>query len=82
MTLLLDGQQVHGKGLQVTANLRIESADLSGQTSNTAKAHKGFKPKGLTVSLMIPYVDQVHLVELVRMAEATAGGGQLHTYRW
>ncbi|MFU3500756.1 DNA-binding protein, partial [Pseudomonas aeruginosa] len=41
MTLLLDGQQVHGKGLQVTANLRIESADLSGQTSNTAKAHKG-----------------------------------------
>ncbi|MEG6673277.1 DNA-binding protein, partial [Pseudomonas aeruginosa] len=65
----------------VTANLRIESADLSGQTSNTAKAHKCFKPKGLTVSLMIPYVDQVHQVELVRMAEATARGGPLHTKR-
>ncbi len=54
MTLMLDGEQVHGKELQITANLRIESADLSGQTSNTATAHKGFKPKGLTVSLMIP----------------------------
>ncbi|HCL4128180.1 TPA: DNA-binding protein [Pseudomonas aeruginosa] len=81
MTLMLDGEQVHGKELQITANLRIESADLSGQTSNTATAHKGFKPKGLTVNLMIPYVDQTHLVALVRMAEKTAGGGQLHTYR-
>lgn len=81
MTLLLDGQKVNGKSLRVTANLRIESADMSGQTSNTASSHKGFKPKALTVSLMIPFRDQVHLTELMRMAEATAGGGQLKTYR-
>ncbi|GAA0426939.1 hypothetical protein GCM10008969_58120 [Pseudomonas veronii subsp. inensis] len=81
MTLLLDGQKVNGKSLKVTANLRIESGDLSGQTSNTASAHKGFKPKALTVSLLIPYRDQQHLVDLMRLAEATSAGGQLKTYR-
>lgn len=81
MTLLLDGHQVQGKNLKVTANLRIESGDMSGQTSNTEKAHKGFKPKTLTVSLMIPFVDKSHLTDLMRLAEGTAGGGQLHLYR-
>nr|WP_288912127.1 DNA-binding protein [uncultured Pseudomonas sp.] len=81
MTLLLDGQEVRGKNLKVTGNLRIESDDLSGQTSNTDKGHKGFKPKTLTVSLMIPFVDQVQLRDLMRLVEATAGGGQLKTYR-
>lgn len=81
MTLLLDGQKVNGKSLKVTASLRIESGDLSGQTSNTDSAHKGFKPKALTVSLLIPYRDQIHLVNLMRLAEATGSGGQLKTYR-
>lgn len=81
MTLLLDGQKVNGKSVKVTANLRIESGDLSGQTSNTDSSHKGFKPKALTVSLLIPYRDQAHLVEIMRLAEATTNGGQLKTYR-
>lgn len=81
MTLLLDGQQILGKRLKITANLRIESDDLSGQTSNSQTAHKGFKPKTLTVALMIPFVDQVQLRSLMRLAEATAGGGQLKMYR-
>jgi hypothetical protein len=81
MTLLLDGQQILGKRLKITANLRIESDDLSGQTSNSQTAHKGFKPKTLTVSLAIPFVDHVQLRSLMRLAEATAGGGQLHMYR-
>lgn len=81
MTLLLDGQQILGKRLKITANLRIESDDLSGQTSNSQTAHKGFKPKTLTVSLAIPFVDQVQLRSLMRLAEATARGGQLHMYR-
>lgn len=81
MTLLLDGQKVNGKSLKVTANLRIESGDLSGQTSSTESAHKGFKPKALTVSLLIPYRDHLHLVDIMRLAETTAAGGQLKTYR-
>ncbi|MCF5721038.1 DNA-binding protein [Pseudomonas syringae] len=79
--LLLDGQKVRGKNLKVTANLRIETEDLSGQTSNTSGAHKGFKPKTLTVTLMIPFRDRADLVALVALAEATAGGGQRKTYR-
>lgn len=81
MTLMLDGQKIQGKRLKVTANLRIEADDMSGQTSGTEKAHKGFKPKTLTVSLMIPYKDAVNLRDLMRLAEGTAVGGQLKTYR-
>lgn len=81
MTLLLDGQKVRGKTLKVTANLRIETDDLSGQTSNTAGAHKGFKPKALTVSLMIPYRNQGDLVQLMSLAQATGAGGQRKVYR-
>lgn len=81
MTLLLDGNKVHGKALRVTANLRIESEDLSGQTSHTGRAHKGFKPKTLTVSLILPYRDRQHLTDLIRLAEATSPDGQLKTYR-
>lgn len=81
MTLLLDGQPILGKRLKITANLRIESDDLSGQTSNSEKAHKGFKPKTLAVTLAIPFVDAVQLRDLMRLAEATAGGGQLKMYR-
>lgn len=79
--LLLDGEVIEGKNLKITANLRIESDDLSGQTSNTETAHKGFKPKTLTVTLTIPYVDHSWLRSLMRLAEATEGGGQLKTYR-
>jgi len=81
MTLLLDGHKVQGKNLKVTANLRIESGDMSGQTSNTDKAHKGFKPKTLTISLMIPFVDNSHMTDLMRLAESTGSGGQMHLYR-
>ena len=81
MTLLLDGQKVNGKSLKVVANLRIESGDLSGQTSNTDSAHQGFKPKTLSVSLLIPYRDSLHLGELLRLVEATEASGQLKTYR-
>ncbi|MNJ23912.1 hypothetical protein D3C77_183100 [compost metagenome] len=81
MTLLLDGQKVQGKRMKVTANLRIESDDMSGQTSNTESAHKGFKPKTLAVTLMIPFLNKEWLRDLMRLAEATAGGGQLKTYR-
>jgi hypothetical protein len=81
MTLLLDGEQILGKKMKVTANLRIEADDMSGQTSNTDKGHKGFKPKTLAVMLMIPFVDKDQLRALMRLAEATASGGQLKKYR-
>jgi hypothetical protein len=81
MTLLLDGEQILGKKMKVTANLRIEADDMSGQTSSTDKGHKGFKPKTLAVTLLIPFVDKDQLRALMRLAEATASGGQLKKYR-
>ena len=81
MTLLLDGEKIRGRSMKVTGDLRIESGDMSGQTSNTDTAHKGFKPKTLTVNLLIPFVDAANLRSLMRLAEATEGGGQLKTYR-
>jgi hypothetical protein len=81
MTLLLDGEQIIGHRLKVTANLKIDSDDMSGQTSSTDKSHKGFKPKTLTVAMMIRYKDSAQLRTLMRLAEGTGGGGQLRTYR-
>ena len=81
MTLLLDGAKVQGTNQKVTASLRIESDDLSGQTSNSDTAHKGFKPKTLTVSLLIRFRDESQLRNLMGLAEATESGGQLKTYR-
>ena len=81
MTLLLDGQRVRGQGMKITANLRIESDDLSGQTSNSEAAHKGFKPKTLAVTMTIRYQEKSDLRDLMRLAEATESGGQRKTYR-
>lgn len=81
MTLLLDGERIRGRGMKVTGDLRIESGDMSGQTSNTDTAHKGFKPKTLTVNLLIRFLDSADLRTLMRLAEATESGGQLKTYR-
>lgn len=67
--------------MKVTGDLRIESGDMSGQTSNTDTAHKGFKPKTLTVNLLIRFIDSADLRTLMRLAEATESGGQLKTYR-
>ncbi|MCE1054121.1 DNA-binding protein [Pseudomonas alloputida] len=81
MTLLLDGEKIRGRGMKVTGDLRIESGDMSGQTSNSDTAHKGFKPKTLTVTLLIRFIDAEDLRTLMRLAEATESGGQLKTYR-
>lgn len=81
MTLMLNGEQIIGNRMKLTANLRIEADELGGQTSGTEKAHKGFKPKTLTVALTIPYKALENLRSLMRLAEATESGGQLRTYR-
>ena len=81
MTLLLDGTQVRGHRLKVTASLKIESGDMSGQTSNTDSADKGFKPKSLQVAMTIRYKDAQDLQTLISLAEKVGSGGERHTYR-
>lgn len=81
MTILLNGEQIIGNRMKVTANLKIETDDTSGQTSGTDKSEKGFKPKTLTVSMTVPYKRMSDLRTLMRLAESTEGGGQMTTYR-
>ena len=81
MTLMLNGEQIIGKRMKVTGNLKIDSDDMSGQTSGTEKSHKGFKPKTLTVALNIPFKDKDNMRTVMRLAESTQGGGQRTTYR-
>lgn len=81
MTLMLNGELITGNRVKVTASLKIESEDMSGQTSGTEKAHKGFKPKTLAVAMMITYKNSADLRTLMRLAESTEGGGQRTTFR-
>lgn len=80
-SLLLDGVAVRGKNLKVTANFKIESDNLSGQTSSTASNLKGFKPTVLTVSLQIKYDNQAYLESIISLARAVTGGGKRKVYR-
>lgn len=81
MSLLLDKTQVQGHNIKVTANLKIESENLGGQTSSTADAHKGFKPKTLTVSLQIKYKNSKQLSDLRQLAESLEKNGGRKIYR-
>lgn len=81
MSLLLDRTQVQGHNLKVTANLKIESENLGGQTSGTDSAHKGFKPKTLTVSLQIKFKQKGQLTSLVQLAQNVEKSGKRKIYR-
>lgn len=81
MTILLNGTQIVGNRMKLTGSLKIEAADMSGQTSSTDKSEKGFKPKTITVAMTIPFKKVEDFQTLMRLAEGTEGGGQQTTYR-
>lgn len=78
--MMLDDHTVPNKELKVSMSMRIESEKLDGQGSGTSTAHKGFKPKVFTVSLIIPYAEPELLGALIAVAEATQGSGGLKVY--
>lgn len=70
MSLHLNSQKVEGHNLKVSATLELASEDVSGQSSYTDAAETGDKPKQLSVSLEVRYVDVSFLSALVVLAEA------------
>ncbi|GAB6177972.1 hypothetical protein JCM16814_28630 [Desulfobaculum senezii] len=78
--LRLDDFTVPGYGLRVSGDLEIKTADLSGETSGTATAEKGVKPKKLRVSCTVPFAESHALRGLIRIAEAKDEDGTLHIY--
>ncbi|MCW2474657.1 hypothetical protein [Candidatus Symbiopectobacterium sp. NZEC151] len=80
ITLALDGEAIPLRSLTVTPSMQFQEKDQSGQTSSTANAEQGIKPKELRVSGVIPFTDAKVLTRLFALAEAKEGG-KLKRYR-
>lgn len=80
ISFLLGDFSVKGFELKVTAELALPESDLSGQSSSSASAEEGIKPKRLRVSLKIPYDDNKNLTSLITLAEATDANGSRKIY--
>ncbi len=79
-TIYLDDTPLPGFDHRLTVLDQIESGDLSGETSSTARSHKGWKPAVLTVSLKIRMSDPGQLAELRRLwhqVDLESGGNSL-----
>jgi hypothetical protein len=80
ITLALDGEAIPLKSLTVTPSMMFEDKDQSGQSSSTAVAEQGIKPKELRVTGIIPFTEQKTFSRLFALAEAK-DGGNLKRYR-
>ena len=76
----LDDFNVPGFGLTVTGDLEIRTQDLSGETSGTARAEQGLKPKKLNVFLSIRFKDKTQLHSLFQVIEARDENGEGKVY--
>jgi len=80
MSLFLNGAQVKGHSLNVSATLQLAGEDMSGQGSLAAMAETGDKPKQLAVRMEIKHVNAVDLTALVVLAESKDELGERTTY--
>ena len=79
--LILNGVKVPGHNLTVRANFRIETKELSGQTSASDRSAEGIKPMSFSVSLEIPCNQPGDLARVIAMARATDDNGNMTTYQ-
>ena len=78
--LTLNTTQIRGKNITVRANFRIESKELSGQTSSSDRSEEGIKPCTLSVSVQISFAESQNLTRLREMATALDTAGNLKVY--
>lgn len=71
ITLVLNDTKISGYGIKVTCELALPEEDLSGQSSSSATAEKGFKPKRLRVSMNVKYEDAAELANIVLLSTET-----------
>ena len=81
LSLILDETTINGFGHKVTCELALPDEDLSGQSSSSAAAEGGIKPKRLRVQLNIKYDDRDDLADLVLLASATNDDGSRKKYK-
>ncbi|MGZ0010408.1 baseplate complex protein [Providencia hangzhouensis] len=80
ITFALDGEAIPLKNIKVNPSVQFQDKDQSGQTSSTAVAEQGIKPKELRVTGVINFTDAKILTRLFALAEAK-DGGKLKRYR-
>ena len=80
MSLVLNDFEVKGSELRVAATLSLAGENISGQSSATTIAETGDKPKQLSVSLLIKFVDANNLTNIVNLAENKDAKGERLTY--
>ena len=80
ITLALDGEAIPLKNIKVNPSVQFQDKDQSGQTSSTAVAEQGIKPKELRVTGVINFTDNKILSRIFALAEAK-DGGKLKRYR-
>ena len=78
--LTLNNTTILGHSLNVRANFKIESKELSGQTSGSDRSEEGIKPCTLSVSLQIPFDKSANLTRLRELATAQTSTGNLQMY--
>lgn len=77
----LDGETNPLKNIKVNPSVQFQDKDQSGQTSSTAVADQGIKPKELRVTGVINFTDDKILSRLFALAEAK-DCGKLKRYRF
>ena len=78
--ITLNSTRIPGHNLSVRANFRIETKELSGQTSSSTRSEEGIKPCTLSVSLQIPFDNNADLTRLRELATALDSAGNLKVY--
>lgn len=66
--------------MTVSVDLLIDTEELSAQSSTTARAEKGYRPKKVTVSLEIRHKDAADLTRLTALAESVRKDGKATVY--
>lgn len=80
IVLALNGEAIPLKNLSVTPSMMFQDKDQSGQSSSTAVAEQGIKPKELRITGILPFTEKKALTRLFALAEAK-DGGNLKRYR-
>jgi hypothetical protein len=80
VSIHLNNTKIPGHSQKVSIDLKFASEDMSGNSSSTAKAHKGDKGKTIKVQTSIKFIDADDLSLLINLAEAKDASGEQVIY--
>lgn len=78
--LSIDGEMLPIKSCKIDPSFDIKEADISGQTSSTAKAKQGNKGALLNVNGLIPFSDPTTLTKIFNLARSVDEKGNSNVY--